>query len=151
NSNDFCRVPDRFDEARKINWTPVWSLTTERQRWVPSALCFYEYPTEHFGEPEFARACSNGCAAGNSPEEAILQGLLELVERDACAIWWYNMIQVPSIDMSSFRDSFFDATAEIHRDRGRHLCALDLTNDLGIPVVGAVSWRTHERDRILIG
>ena len=38
-------------------------------------------------------ADSNGCAAGNTVEEAILQGFLELVERDAYAIWWYNRLQ----------------------------------------------------------
>ena len=33
--------------------------------------------------PNQFNADSNGCAAGNTPEEAILQGFLELVERDA--------------------------------------------------------------------
>ena len=38
-------------------------------------------------------ADSNGCAAGNTLEEAIVQGFLELVERDAYAIWWYNRLR----------------------------------------------------------
>jgi len=42
---------------------------------------------------------SNGCAAGNTREEAILQGFLELVERDAAAIWWYGEIRRPAIDL----------------------------------------------------
>ena len=38
----------------------------------------------------YCRADTNGHASGNTLEEAILQGFLELVERDALAIWWYN-------------------------------------------------------------
>ena len=39
---------------------------------------------------------SNGNAAGNTLEEAILQGFLELVERDAVALWWYNRVRRPA-------------------------------------------------------
>ena len=51
-------------------------------------------------------ADSNGCAAGNTLEEAIVQGFLELVERDAYAIWWYNRLQRPELDLGQFDDSY---------------------------------------------
>ncbi|MET5116207.1 YcaO-like family protein, partial [Burkholderia pseudomallei] len=53
----------------------------------------------------------NGCAAGACIEEAFLQGLLELVERDAVAIWWYNMLLRPAVDIESFGEPYFDALA----------------------------------------
>ncbi len=52
--------------------------------------------------PRCCRACSNGNAAGNNLEEAVLQGFLELVERDATAIWWYNRLRRPGVDLDSF-------------------------------------------------
>ena len=51
-------------------------------------------------------ADSNGCAAGNTLEEAIVQGFLELVERDSYAIWWYNRVQRPEVDLGQFDDSY---------------------------------------------
>ena len=48
----------------------------------------------------------NGCAAGNTLEEAIVQGFLELVERDAYAIWWYNRLQRPELDLGQFDDFY---------------------------------------------
>ena len=42
------------------------------------------------GVPAAPWADSNGNAAGSSPEDAVVQGFLELVERDAVALWWYN-------------------------------------------------------------
>ena len=49
-------------------------------------------------------ADSNGCAAGNTLTEAIVQGFLELVERDSYAICWYNRLQQAEIDLSKFDD-----------------------------------------------
>ena len=80
---------------------------------------------------------SNGCAAGNTLEEAILQGFLELVERDAAAIWWYGEIRRPAIDLGCLAAP---SRARIARSLGpqwQHW-ALDLTHDFGIPVVAAI-------------
>ncbi|WP_437735083.1 TOMM precursor leader peptide-binding protein [Sorangium sp. So ce1335] len=133
----FCWVPVPFDPASTIDWSPVWSLTHGRRRYVPTAYCYYGYP---FGEaPVFTRADSNGCAAGNSRTEAILQGLLELFERDAVAMWWYNRLRLPAVDIASFGDPYLTETVEHWRSLGRELWALDLTNDLGIPTFVAVS------------
>src|SRR5262249_40551 len=93
-------VPAPFDAEREIDWTPAWSLTFRRTVWLPTAFCYFRYPLP--ADHQFCVADSNGCAAGNTLEEAILQGLLELVERDACALWWYNRICRPGIDLASF-------------------------------------------------
>jgi ribosomal protein S12 methylthiotransferase accessory factor len=99
----------------------------------------------------FCHADSNGCASGNTIEEAILQGLMELVERDACAIWWYNRAHRPEIDLDSFAKSEFNRAREHMAAAGRTLKVLDLTHDLGIPVALAVSWRDATGDRIEFG
>jgi ribosomal protein S12 methylthiotransferase accessory factor len=142
-------VPARFDRARAIDWTPAWSLTLHHTAWLPTAYCYYRYrlPADH----EFCHADSNGCAAGNTLQEAILQGFLELVERDACAAWWYNGVRRPAIDLASFRDPFFDAMAAEFDRHDRELLAIDLTADLGIPVVAAMTWRRRDGGRVHLG
>ena len=35
------RIPAPFDPEAEIEWTPVWSLTHERVRYLPTAYCYY--------------------------------------------------------------------------------------------------------------
>jgi ribosomal protein S12 methylthiotransferase accessory factor len=136
---DFNWVPEAFDENRRVEWVPVWSLTHSRHKYVPAAYCYYNYPIP--AEHDFCRADSNGNAAGASLEDAILQGLLELIERDSVAIWWYNRLRRPSVDLESFGSRFFDAVRAYHARLGRQVWVLDVTADLGIPAMAAVSWK----------
>jgi bacteriocin biosynthesis cyclodehydratase domain-containing protein len=135
--SEFNWVPQRFDEEREIEWAPVWSLTNATTRYVPAAYGYYNYPV--CPEHDFCRADSNGCAAGASLEEAILQGFLEVVERDCVAAWWYNRLRRPAIELSSFQEPYFEALLERYRNAGRELWVLDVTSDFGIPVFAAVS------------
>ena len=133
-------VPAHLDAEAEIDWSPVWSLTEERHRWLPTSL-LYGIPAEHRGRAEFI-SDSNGCAAGNTLEEAIFQGFLELVERDAFAIWWYNRLCLPGVDLEGFGDDWLAAAPGHYRDLGRDMWVLDVTADLGIPVFVALSRRT---------
>jgi hypothetical protein len=81
----------------------------------------------------------NGHAAGNCLEEAILQGFLELVERDAVALWWYNRALRPALELDSFGDPYIAALRAHYRAMGWRLWALDITTDLGIPAFAAVA------------
>jgi ribosomal protein S12 methylthiotransferase accessory factor len=113
----FQRVPEPFDETNAIEWTPVWSLTQQEFKYLPTAYCYFGYPKP---EKPDCWADTNGCAAGNTLEEAILQGFMELVERDSVALWWYNRIQRPEVDLDSFDEPYFRSLQEsyqsIHRD-----------------------------------
>lgn len=139
-------APPRFDPTAETDWTPVWSLRDERFKYIPTGLLYF------FHESDSANAISansNGCAAGNTLEEAILQGFLELVERDAYAIWWYNKAQRPEVDLDKIDDSYVRDLRTEFAARGRNLWALDITSDLGIPVIAAIAhWKENGRERI---
>jgi ribosomal protein S12 methylthiotransferase accessory factor len=136
----YAYVPVPFDPQREIEWTPVWSLTRETVRYLPTSFCYYRYPCDP--DVEFCVGCSNGNAAGNCLEEAILQGFLELVERDAVSLWWYNRVRMPGVDLESFGEPYLGQLEAFLRTRRRDLWALDLTNDLKIPAFGVLSRRT---------
>jgi ribosomal protein S12 methylthiotransferase accessory factor len=141
-------VPEPFNEDAPVEWTPVWSLTRQAVRYLPTAFCYYDYPQE----PESCFACSNGNAAGNTLEEAILQGFFELVERDSVALWWYNRVRRPALDLDRFDEPYLAQVAACLRSQHRELWALDLTTDLGIPVFAALSRRTDRQpEEILMG
>ncbi|MGV8871263.1 MAG: TOMM precursor leader peptide-binding protein [Rhodococcus sp. (in: high G+C Gram-positive bacteria)] len=138
----FQRVCDPFDPDQEIDWTPIWSLTNRRFRYAPTASLFFGYPVS--AGNRYAGADSNGNAAGTCLEDAIVQGFMELVERDSVAIWWYNMLRVPRIDLDSFDDSYFRQWENSYRAANREVWALDVTSDLGIPSVVTVSRRVDK-------
>lgn len=145
----FQKVPEPFDEEREIDWTPVWSLSTEEFKYLPTAYCYYGYPKP---EKPDCWADANGCAAGNTLEEAILQGFLELVERDSVALWWYNRLRKPGIDLDSFDDPYFQALKRYYQTLNRELWVLDITSDLNIPTFAAISRRIEcEIEDIILG
>ena len=139
-------VPRRFDPSAETEWSPVWSLRDERFKYVPTGLLYFFH--EGSGNNQIS-ADSNGCAAGNTLEEAIIQGFLELVERDAYAIWWYNRLQRAEVDLDKLGDSYIRDLRAHFAALGRGLWVLDVTSDLGIPVVIAVShWTENSREYI---
>ncbi|MEB3282783.1 MAG: TOMM precursor leader peptide-binding protein [Lyngbya sp.] len=145
----FQKVPEPFDEEREIDWTPVWSLTHQEFKYLPTAYCYYGY------RPDYKPDCwadSNGCATGNTLEEAILQGFMELVERDAVALWWYNFLQKPQVDLESFNEPYFQSLKQYYQTINREIWVLDITSDLNIPVFAAVSRRSErEVEDIVLG
>lgn len=145
-------ISRRFDETAEIEWTPVWSLTHETVRWVPTRACYFDYRAAGVpGDHDFCIADSNGCASGATLQEAILQGMLEVVERDAVAIWWYNRIQRPGISLEGIHDAFVERMLKRYDQKNRSVRLLDLTVDNGIPVVAAVSAMKQTGGRILMG
>lgn len=131
----------KYREDIPISWTPAWSLTDEKSYYVPLTYCYANTPLE---EGCFSRFNSNGCAAGNTLEEALLQGFLELVERDAVAIWWYNKIKRPSVSLDMLSEEN-NVLLRQTLDNDWDYWVLDITHDFLIPVMVAVA--RHKKDK----
>lgn len=137
-------IPEPFDPSTRVEWSPVWSLRDKRFKYLPTGLLYFFYGGYHTD--------SNGCAAGNTREEAIVQGFLELVERDSYAIWWYNRLQRAEVDLAQFDDSYVRDLQGQFADMGRRLWVLDITSDLGIPsYVAIVHWMQNGHENIEFG
>lgn len=148
----FNWVPEPLAASTPIDWTPVWSLTHQRHRYLPTQLVYCASPASMTCNAFYAAGCSNGNASGNNLEEAVLQGFLELVERDAVALWWYNRLPKPGAAMHDLELAYPKALAAHYASVGREAWVLDLTSDLGIPVFAALSRRRHAtQEQILFG
>jgi ribosomal protein S12 methylthiotransferase accessory factor len=146
----FSFIPVPFDPEADLEWSPVWSLTSREVRYLLTAFCYYDYPQPE--ERTYCMACSNGNAAGNTLEEAVLQGFLELVERDAVALWWYNRVRRPGVDLVSFAEPYLGRLRAFLLEHGREFWAIDLTADLGIPVFTSICRRTDgPPEQIVLG
>ena len=126
------------------------SVTTGGQVRLPLHRVFLELPAAL--RPADSPACgSNGLAAGRDHEEAATAALLELIERDAVALWWRSRYRAPSyIGQSRAGHAAIASIAACLLSKGRRLQLLDLTHDIGVPVVLARSTDEQGR-RPLIG
>jgi oxazoline/thiazoline synthase len=125
----------------------VWSLRDQRFKYIPTSLLYFFY-----SGPRAFHTDSNGCAAGNTVQEAIVQGFLELVERDAYAIWWYNRSQRAEVDLSRIEDSYVGDLQSQFADFGRKVWVLDVTSDLGVPTyVAIMHWMKNGQEHIEFG
>jgi ribosomal protein S12 methylthiotransferase accessory factor len=144
------RVPRRLASDEVIDWSPVWDLKAGRKRWLPSGLAFINHREPHWqadarllSDPPFF-GDSNGTGAGATLGEAVWRGLAEAIERDAVGIWWYNRLLLPRIEV---RDLGVSRLWDVHdhlRRQGRDFWCVELTHDLGLPVVAAVSARSSD-------
>src|SRR5262249_17810279 len=135
--------------SMEIEWSPVWSMRDQRFKHVPTSLLYFFYRGP---DAYMVHADSNGCAAGNTLEEAIVQGFLELVERDAYAVWWYNRLPRPEVDLGRFDDPYIRDLQVLLAETGRRVWMLDVTGDLAIPsFVTVAHWRENGQEFIDFG
>ena len=138
------QIPKPYHSSINLHWTPTLSLMTNETHYVPSAYCFFDYPYSE--ETQYFNTNSNGCASGNTMEEATFYAILELIERDAVAIWWYHRLKRPSVDLQSFGNDSLKQFEQL----GRNLVVLDITTDVMIPSFVAISWQSDGK-RIIFG
>ena len=137
----------QLDPSAKIEWSPAWSLRDKRFKYLPTSISYFSYPDSNQHSAD-----SNGCAAGNTLGEAIVQGFLELVERDSYAIWWYTRSRRAEVDLDQFDDSYIRDLRVQLAETGRRLWVLDITSDLGIPsFVALAHWVEDSQDQIEFG
>jgi ribosomal protein S12 methylthiotransferase accessory factor len=82
----------------------------------------------------------NGPSAGNTYEEAILQGISEVVERHVCAIINRGRLATPVIDQDSVTDAVARNLLDKFKRNGIKLYLNDFSLDTGIPTVAALAW-----------
>lgn len=121
---------DTFHVDSPTSWVWGWSTLEERPLLVPEHVAYWH---EKGRGSRFLYESSNGCAVGNTLEEAVLHGLFEVAERDAFLLAWYSRSRLAEIDVQ------LTGTLAHTRDtllaRGFNLQLLDMTTELGIPSV----------------
>lgn len=127
-----------FDPAAAIPWVRGYSLRDERPILVPARLAHY---SAGIAADNFVFECSNGCAIGSCLEEAVLHGLLELIERDAFLLAWYGRAELPRIDLDTLDSAVIRGMVDRAALLGYDIHAFDNRIDLPVPVVTALASR----------
>jgi ribosomal protein S12 methylthiotransferase accessory factor len=138
-----------YSPGRKIDWVWGYSLTEREPVLVPAILAFFPYT---FDRPEkaFTAWDSNGLASGNCLEEAVLHGLLEVIERDARVIMEYNSLAMPDLELDGPLDPALSALLN-DMEESRIACRLkDNTLDIPVPSIGAyLEGRSPKSSRVV--
>ncbi|WP_431782459.1 TOMM precursor leader peptide-binding protein [Streptomyces chumphonensis] len=128
-----------FDPDRPIPWVWGHSLRDDEPVLVPARLVHY---SAGVAADNFVFECSNGCATGGGLEEAVLFGLLELIERDAFLLAWYARPALTGIDLDSCRGTGIRSLRDRAALHGYDVRAYDTRMGNGVPVVTALAVRS---------
>lgn len=124
---------DELEISRKIfgnlplQWTRAFNLTRNQPVLVPFNW--------FFTINEF-----NGPSAGNCVEEALSQGICEIVERHVSSLVSRKKINVPAIRPDSATQPLVVEMIEKYRNTGIELFLSDFSLDTGIPTVGVLAY-----------
>ena len=99
-----CDYPYPYSDDKKIEWVPSKCLNDNKTVLVPANSVFFVY-TPVPKEKQFIPQDTTGLSSGLSIEESVLQGALEVIERDACAIYYRTQMQCDYIDISNTTNS----------------------------------------------
>lgn len=130
-----------FSDDTPLAWVHGEILGSERRILVPACMVYLAYPyldrTDYIFQP-----FSTGLACGNTLEEAILRALYEVIERDAFTITWLNRLPVPAIDLADLQGSEISALLQKLTAWGNQVQLHDITTDVQIPTILALSINT---------
>lgn len=108
-------------------WVWAWNLTEDKEVLVPID---WFYLLNEF----------NGTCAGNCKEEAIFQGMCELVERHVSALVARDKIPVPGIKLETLQGGMAGELIEKYLKRGVRLFCSDFSLGIGIPTVSILAY-----------
>jgi thiazole/oxazole-forming peptide maturase SagD family component len=121
--------------ATRVGWLAGTNLIDGETTYVPGQFVAFGYRRRR-DEPRCFYPTSSGCAVATSVKEAVLRGLLEVIERDAVMIRWYARDPPPRLDLDPA--ALFDAWPGFRKRALRRLeiAFHDMTVDGDIAVVG---------------
>ena len=125
----------RFSADSKIPWAIGQDLYSGNRLLIPAD--FVHYPA--IRDKPLVRDTSNGSASHTNITQAILNGLYEVIERDAFLIMWLNKISMPILKIK--KPPFcFSRSLKIIKDYGMSVKLVNLTNDTFVPSVMAACY-----------
>lgn len=135
--DSYRRVP-----CAEVDWIRAMRLADGAAVTVPADICLRRDAERRAIDAPFL--LGTGCAAGPTFEAAAVHGLLELIERDAASLWWRGgrrgrVIPAES-DAYQVAGALFAQIRPQQADRRSWL--LDITTDVGVPCIAAVSLRS---------
>ena len=132
-----------WSETSELGWWPARELVSDQNVLVPALGIFTPYPDDL----QMFSSNTIGLAVGNTPREALLHALLELIEHDATA-FGEVLRQRQSIELDSLPASPASVVAKFH-DAGLLVHMFHYESDIGVPTIYVAIEDPDARDGML--
>lgn len=147
-----------FEKENKLEWTLAKDIFTEEDHYIPSNAIFHPYiphnpnpgKENEKGATAIFKGNTNGLASGNVLEEAVLHGILEIIERDAWSIFELTKKNKKEIATDSIENPLINSLLEKFEKESIDIKLMDLTADIDIPTIAATADDTVLQDPALL-
>ena len=138
-------LPAGSDPDAPIPWVAGYDIGAGEDILVPASAVFHPLPP---GYPQLFRTSTNGLASGNTIEEAVFHALMEIIERDAWSLVEASRDTGP--ELREIDDPLAESLLSRFRAAGVDVTVKDITSDIGIPTIAAISDDTLLQDPALL-
>ena len=136
-------------EAMQIEWSLAKDIVSGKDFYIPTNAIFHPYIHDNQVQSLF-KSNTNGLASGNILEEAILHGMLEVIERDAWSIFELTHKNYAQIDVDSIESELVNDIIDKFESEGIKIKLMDFTADVKIPTIAASADDTVTKDAGLL-
>lgn len=120
-----------------FHWVSGYDLIGREEILAPACAVYHPF---HRDDKPLINTHTDGIAAGNTMEEAVFHGLMEVIERDAWSIAKFSGDASDAIAIDDLPENQFllDIVGRFNR-ADIEIVAKDITSDIGIPAIAAFS------------
>ena len=161
-----------FEKENPLEWTLATDIISEEEYYIPSNGIFHPYipkqsnfnenskshlnnenpnkKNNHKTATAIFKGNTNGLASGNVLEEAVLHGILEVIERDAWSIFELTKKNKKEIDIEQIENPLINSLLDKFKKESINIKLMDLTADIDIPTIAATADDTILQDPALL-
>ncbi len=132
----------------ELEWSEGFSVVTGEKIYVPSNAVFHPYNNE--STKHIFLSNTNGLASGNTLEEAIFHGMMEVVERDSWSLFEAFKENKREVNCDNSTNEYIQSLFDKFNEANVSIKLIDLTSDNNIPTIGAVSEDLSLKDPALL-
>ena len=146
-------LPKNFEKKDisdiNLEWSKSKDIISGNEYYIPTNAIFHPYASDSNAESLF-KSNTNGLASGNILDEAILHGMLEVIERDAWSIFELTHKNYAQIDIESIESELIIDIIDKFESEGIKIKLMDFTADIKIPTIAASADDTITKDAGLL-
>ncbi|MDO5844734.1 MAG: YcaO-related McrA-glycine thioamidation protein [Methanocorpusculum sp.] len=137
-------LPHGAKNETELPWIEGYDIANNESIKVP--ICAVVHPNPYY-LPSFFRSSTNGVASGNTIEEAIFYALTEVIERDS-----WSLVETTRDTGAKIKNLPKRAQEMLDKftKAGVEITLRNITSDVGVPTIAAVSDDTELKDARLL-
>lgn len=148
NPEDLILPRNSYDDDVELEWSEGFSVVTGESILIPSNAVYHPYVNDIVKHLFLSN--TNGLASGNSLEEAIFHGMMEVVERDSWSLFEAFKDKKCEINCNNSSNEYIVELVNKFDEANVSIKLIDLTSENKIPTIGAVSEDLSLKDPALL-